>query len=103
MMSSSKNIAKNFNGVFVSFQTNFSVDLDSVYEKNANTPVYKLSTVDPLRRNRFILVIRLTSTELKREQYFTSPTFLIRSRRPSKTTNVEAQLTEEKELFITEE
>ena len=83
--------------------TNFSVDLDSVYQKNQNTPIYKLSTVDPLRRNKFILVIRLTSTEFKRDQYFTSPTFLIRSRRPSRTTNVEANIPEEKELLIVEE
>lgn len=71
---------------------NFSVDLDSVYQSNNNTPIYKLSTVDPLRRNRFILIIRLSSRNLNRQQYFTSPSFLIRSRRPAKLpVNLEAK------------
>ncbi|CAB3979586.1 Hypothetical predicted protein [Paramuricea clavata] len=83
--------------------TNFSIDLDSVYQSNRNPPIYKLSTVDPLRRNRFILIIRLTSTELKRDQYFTSPAFLIRSRRPAKTPNIEAKVSEEEVPIIVED
>lgn len=85
------------------FQTNFSVDLDSVYESNPNSSIYKLSTVDPLRRNKFILIIRFTSILPDREQYFTSPEFLIRSRRPTRATNVsKANITDENDEVVVE-
>lgn len=74
------------------FKVFFSVDLDSVYQGNCNIPIYKLSTVDPLRRNRFILIVRLISTDVHdRDQYFTSPEFLIRSRRTPRVNNVEVK------------
>lgn len=84
--------------LFLYFQMYFSVDLDSIYQNNPNSPLYKLSTVDPLRRNTFILIIRLSSTNLNRDQYFTSPSFLIRSRRPAKGSDKNG--VENKELLI---
>ncbi|XP_020603124.1 uncharacterized protein LOC110042123 [Orbicella faveolata] len=61
-----------------------SVDLDSVYMSDKGTPVYKLSTVDADRRNRFRLVVSLLFIDGDRSQSFASPTFLLRSRRPER-------------------
>lgn len=61
-----------------------SVDLDSVYMSTQGTPVYKLSTVDADRRNRFRLVVSLLFIDGDRSQSFASPTFLLRSRRPER-------------------
>ncbi|KAL9987278.1 hypothetical protein ACROYT_G001559 [Oculina patagonica] len=61
-----------------------SVDLDSVYMSSKGTPVYKLSTVDADRRNRFRLVVSVLFIDGDRSQSFASPTFLLRSRRPER-------------------
>ena len=78
----------------------FSVDLDSIYQNNPNSPLYKLSTVDPLRRNTFMLIICLSSVNRNRDQYFTSPPFLIRSRRSAKMSDKSGQ---EKEVSIVDD
>ena len=62
-------------------QQHLSVDLDSVYMSGKGTPVYKLSTVDADRRNRFRLIVSLLFIHGDRSQSFASPTFLLRSRR----------------------
>lgn len=64
----------------------FSVDLDSVYKSQYDRPVYKLSTVDPVRRNRFLLIVRLSSLEQNKFQHFKSSPFLVRSRKPTSAT-----------------
>ena len=69
---------------FLVSQEYISVDLDSVYKSCYDKPVYKLSTVDPAKRNRFLLIARLSSTD--KHEYFTSSSFLIRSRKPKSAT-----------------
>ncbi|XP_048583677.1 uncharacterized protein LOC116612243 [Nematostella vectensis] len=60
----------------------FTVDLDSVYySTDGSTPVYKLSTVDADRRNRFRLVVRIVFLDGCRTRPFHSPTFLLRSKK----------------------
>lgn len=61
-----------------------SVDLDSVYMSSQGTPVYKLSTVDADRRNRFRLVVTVFFIDGKGSRSFASPAFLLRSRRPER-------------------
>ncbi|KAJ7365897.1 hypothetical protein OS493_002623 [Desmophyllum pertusum] len=65
-----------------------SVDLDSVYMSSKGTPVYKLSTVDADRRNRFRLVVTVLFIDGGRSQSFVSPTFLLRSRRSERKKSV---------------
>lgn len=65
-------------------QQHLSVDLDSVYMSSHGTPVYKLSTVDADRRNRFRLVVTVFFIDGKGSRSFVSPTFLLRSRRPER-------------------
>lgn len=61
-----------------------SVDLDSVYMSPQGTPVYKLSTVDAERRNRFRLTVSTFFVDGKGSKTFVSPAFLLRSRRPER-------------------
>ncbi|XP_032233948.1 uncharacterized protein LOC116616144 isoform X2 [Nematostella vectensis] len=62
----------------------FSVDLDSVYTSPQGMPVYKLSTVDADKRNRFrIVVIVVCLGDTKSTPHYSRP-FLIRSRRSSR-------------------
>ncbi|XP_031553206.1 uncharacterized protein LOC116290330 isoform X2 [Actinia tenebrosa] len=61
-----------------------SVDLDSVYLSPQGMPVYKLSTVDAEKRNRFRIVVVIKFIDgTKSKPYFSRP-FLIRSRRSSR-------------------
>lgn len=63
----------------------FSVDLDSVYHNPlTGTPVYKLSTVDSERRNRFWLVAYIVYAGSRKSQPFYSEPFLLKSKRNSK-------------------
>ncbi|CAH3131630.1 unnamed protein product, partial [Porites lobata] len=61
-----------------------SVDLDSVYMSSQGTPVYKLSTVDADRRNRFRLIVTVLFIDGEGSRSFASPPFLLRSRRPER-------------------
>lgn len=65
-----------------------SVDLDSVYMSSNGTPVYKLSTVDADRRNRFRLVVTVKFIDGGFSRSFVSPAFLLRSRRPERKKSV---------------
>lgn len=71
-------------GAQVVNKQHLSVDLDSVYMSSHGTPVYKLSTVDADRRNRFRLVVTVFFIDGKGRRSFVSPTFLLRSRRPER-------------------
>lgn len=63
----------------------FSVDLDSVYDNPiTGLPVYKLSTVDSDRRNRFWLLAYVVYANSRRSQPFYSEPFLLKSKRSSK-------------------
>ncbi|XP_031574131.1 uncharacterized protein LOC116307937 [Actinia tenebrosa] len=60
----------------------FSVDLDSIYlAQDGRTPVYKLSTVDAERRNRFHLAIVVIFIDGTRSQTIFSRPFLLRSKK----------------------
>lgn len=74
-------------GAQVANKQNLSVDLDSVYMSSQGTPVYKLSTVDADRRNRFRLVVTAYFIDGRGCRSFVSPTFLLRSRRPERKTS----------------
>lgn len=60
----------------------FTVDLDSVYEspKKHGVPVYKLSTVDLERRNKFRLVVVVVLIGDDRSKEFFSRSFRLRSK-----------------------
>lgn len=58
----------------------FSLDLDSVYLSPKGTPVYKLSTVDSDRRNRFRLVVVVVFIDGTRSKPFNSRQFLLKSK-----------------------
>ena len=60
----------------------FTVDLESVYESHTKpgVPVYKLSTVDSERRNKFRLVVVVVLIDNARSKEFVSRPFLLRSR-----------------------
>ncbi|KAK2551871.1 hypothetical protein P5673_027111 [Acropora cervicornis] len=63
----------------------FSVDLDSVYHNPlTGSPVYKLSTVDSERRNRFWLVAHIVYNGNLKSQPFYSEPFLLKSKRSSR-------------------
>ncbi|EDO45539.1 predicted protein [Nematostella vectensis] len=63
----------------------FSVDLDSIYESAATgCPVYKLSTVDSDRRNRFRLVVYIVYLDGTRSNPTYSLSFLLRSKRTTR-------------------
>lgn len=63
----------------------FSVDLDSVYHNPlTGNPVYKLSTVDSERRNRFWLVAHVVYAGNLKSQPFYSEPFLLKSKRSSR-------------------
>ena len=63
----------------------FSVDLDSVYHNPlTGSPVYKLSTVDSDRRNRFWLVAYVVYANGRKSQPFYSEPFLLKSKRSCK-------------------
>ena len=62
-------------------QQYFSVDLDSIYLAQDGTPVYKLSTVDSERRNRFHLAIVLVFIDGSRSKTIYSQPFLLRSKK----------------------
>ncbi|KAK3744096.1 hypothetical protein QZH41_016793, partial [Actinostola sp. cb2023] len=60
----------------------FSVDLDCVYlAHDGCTPVYKLSTVDASRRNKFHLAVCLEFIDSTRSNTFYSASFLLRSKK----------------------
>lgn len=63
-------------------QQYFTVDLDSIYESptNQGVPVYKLSTVDSERRNKFRLVVVVVLIGDVRSSEFISRPFRLRSR-----------------------
>jgi len=69
-------------GKFHSNQYFFTVDLESVYESHTKpgVPVYKLSTVDSERRNKFRLVVVVVLIDNARSKEFVSRPFLLRSR-----------------------
>ncbi|XP_068741119.1 uncharacterized protein [Montipora capricornis] len=60
----------------------FTVDLDSVYDSptNQGVPVYKLSTVDSERRNRFRLIVVVVLLGDIRSKEYISQAFRLRSR-----------------------
>ena len=63
----------------------FSVDLDSVYHNPiTGSPVYKLSTVDSERRNRFWLLAYIVYANGRKSQPFYSEPFLLKSKRSCK-------------------
>lgn len=60
-----------------------SVDLDSVYLSDEGTPVYKLSTVDSDRRNRFRIVVVIVFIDGCQSKSYVSRPFLLRSQKRS--------------------
>ncbi|XP_031557624.1 uncharacterized protein LOC116294212 isoform X1 [Actinia tenebrosa] len=63
----------------------FSVDLDAIYESpETGCPVYKLSTVDSERRNRFRLVVYIVFLDGTRSRPTFSLSFLLRSKRSTR-------------------
>lgn len=69
-------------GKYLPHQHFFTVDLDSIYESPTKhgVPVYKLSTVDSQRRNKFRLVVIVILIDDTRSKEFISPSFRLRSK-----------------------
>ncbi|KAK2551863.1 hypothetical protein P5673_027102 [Acropora cervicornis] len=69
-------------GKYYPNQHYFTVDLDSVYDSptNQGVPVYKLSTVDSERRNKFRLIVVVVLIGDIRSKEYISRSFRLRSR-----------------------